>query len=189
MAAAGAVLVYVGIKGVGIREGLRTFGAGKLPESQGGAGGAIAAAESERNGAGGTAGTRAAEGAVVGAGPHAEIARAALGHRSEVYSQARRNDPGFSDCSSFVGKALTDVGIKPPSPSVTGSYLVWPKLKRIKREEIQAGDLLCGTGHIAIALDNATAIGQQRTGVNVRVGPIDDIMYGNPGWFPQRYIG
>lgn len=189
MAAAGAVLVYVGIRGVDFRTGLRTFGTGKLPTSQGGSGGAIAAAEAERRGAGGTAGTRTADGAVVGSGPHPEFARAALARRGETYSQGKRWQTGFSDCSSFVGKVLKDNGIEPPAGSVTGSYLVWTKLKRITRAEIGAGDLLCGTGHIAIALDNATAIGQQREGVNVRVGPIDDIMYGNPGWFPQRYVG
>jgi hypothetical protein len=55
--------------------------------------------------------------------------------------------------------------------------------------EIQAGDLLCGSGHIAIALSPTTAIGQQRSGVNVRTGSLADIMYGQPGWVPRRYIG
>jgi len=124
-----------------------------------------------------------------GAGPWPELVTAALKHRTEKYSQAKRWKDGFSDCSSFIGKSLIEVSVKPPGSSVTGSYLTWSKLKTIARSEIGAGDLLCGVGHIAIAIDADRAIGQQRPGRDVQIGPIDQIMFGQQGWHPRRYTG
>ena len=118
----------------------------------------------------------------------ARLLAAAMTHRNEKYSQARRWETGYSDCSSFVGKSLKDVGVTPPSGSVTGSYLVWTKLKTVSRDDIQAGDLLCGPGHIAIAVSPTQAIGQQNGRVNVQVGPIASIMSGQ-SWNPRRYTG
>lgn len=117
------------------------------------------------------------------------LATAALTHRDELYSQAKRWQPGFSDCSSLVGKSFKDIGIPPPGASVTGSYLTWSKLRTVSKSDIQTGDLLCSAGHIAIALSPTTAIGQQNSRRNVQVGSIDDIMYGQGSWYPRRYIG
>lgn len=117
------------------------------------------------------------------------IAAAAANHKAERYSQVKRWDPGFSDCSSFVGKTLKDAGITPPGGSVTLSYLTWGRLKTVSRDAIQTGDLLCGPGHIAIALSPTYAVGQQNSRQNVRVDTIDNIMWGQSGWVPRRYVG
>lgn len=117
------------------------------------------------------------------------LAAAAVTHRNEKYSQAKRWADGFSDCSSFVGKSLKDVGITPPGGSTTVSYRTWTALKTVSRDEIQTGDILSGPGHVAIALDSTRAIGQQNGRQNVRVDAIDSIMFGQPGWVPRRYVG
>jgi hypothetical protein len=183
VATAGGLLVYAGFTGTNPIEALRQVsgGAPKPVDSAGAADPAqssySAATAAYLTAAGGAAGT------------HPEIARAALAHSHEIYSQAKRWQAGYSDCSSFVGKSLKDCGITPPGASVTLSYRTWRQLRTISMGEIQAGDLLCGSGHIAIALSPTTAIGQQRSGVNVRTGSLADIMYGQPGWVPRRYIG
>lgn len=182
MAAVGGLLAYIGIKGIGLREGLRTFAGGSLPQPQAGSSGAVAAAAA-------TLGGSTTAGTPVGAGAHPEIATAAIARKSEQYSQAKRWQDGYSDCSSFVGKCLKDNGITPPGASVTGDYLLWSKLQKVPRDQVGAGDLLCGVGHMAIALDNTNAIGQQNSRDNVQIAPIDNIMYGQPGWYPQRYVG
>lgn len=119
----------------------------------------------------------------------AALIAAVMAHRDEKYSQARRWSAGFSDCSSIIGKALKDIGITPPGASTTLNYRAWSKLKTVPRDAIQPGDFLCGSGHIAIALDSQRAIGQQNPRQNVRIDAIDSIMYGQPGWVPRRYIG
>lgn len=185
MATAGGVLLYAGFQGLNPLEALKDITSGKTkalePSSVSftndptnlGQGGGIVQAGFESGGS--DIGNR--------------IAAATANHKNEKYSQARRWQPGYSDCSSFVGKCLKDVGITPPGGSVTGSYLVWSKLRTVSKSAIQAGDLLCGPGHIAIALSPTTAIGQQNGRQNVRVDSIENIMWGQPSWSPRRYRG
>jgi hypothetical protein len=103
------------------------------------------------------------------------------------YSQARRWDTGYSDCSSFVGKGLRSIGITPPGASVTGSYLTWGQLRTVPRSEVGAGDLCVNAGHMIVATSNSDGIGQQNSRSNVRRGPIESLM---PGPFTcLRYVG
>lgn len=183
LATAGGVLLYAGFQGLDPVQALKDITSGKTKELQPsnvsfvndptslGQGGGVIAADYGGSGVGG------------------KIVAAAMTHRSERYSQARRFQDGYSDCSSFVGKALKDVGITPPAGSVTGSYLAWNKLKTVPKSQIQPGDLLCGPGHIAIAVSSTTAIGQQNGRQNVRVDDIDSIMWGQSYWRARRYIG
>lgn len=187
LATAGGVLIYAGFQGKNPVEALKDITSGKTaalePTSvnfvndptqlgQAGGGGGVIAAST-----GGGSATGAA------------IVAAAMNHRGERYSQARRWQSGYSDCSSFVGKALKDAGITPPSGSVTGSYRVWNKLKTVPRASIQAGDILSGSGHVAIAINATQAIGQQSSRTNVRIDTIDNIMFGQVGWVARRYMG
>lgn len=177
VATLGGILVYAGFAGTNPLQALRAVSGGKPAP-------VVDHPTQEQSGfitSGGSSG--------LAGGAHPEIAQAALAHASEVYSQAKRWQPGYSDCSSFVGKSLKDVGITPPGASVTMSYRTWRSLTTIPRAQVGAGDLLCGTGHIAIALNATTAIGQQRSGVNVQVDSIDRIMFGQTGWVPRRYTG
>jgi len=187
LATAGGVLLYAGFQGQNPVQALKDITAGKTkalepgtvsftndPTSLGSGGGAVPAGWS---------------GGGAGSGIGARIVAAAMTHRGERYSQTRRWQSGYSDCSSFVGKALKDVGITPPGGSVTGSYLVWGKLKTVSRDAIQAGDILCSPGHVAIAVSPAQAIGQQSSRTNVKLDSIENIMWGNPSWVPRRYVG
>jgi cell wall-associated NlpC family hydrolase len=185
LASAGGVLLYAGFQGQSPLEALRDITSGKTkaletdpvtftndPSNLGQGGSGVFAAVY-----GGTSG-----------GIGGRIAAAAMNHKNERYSQAKRWQTGYSDCSSFVGKALKDCGITPPGGSTTLSYSTWSKLRTISRDKIQTGDILCGPGHVAIALDGTRAIGQQSSKRNVRVDAIDSIMFGQPSWVARRMM-
>lgn len=187
LATAGGVLLYAGFQGVDPLQALKDITSGKTkalkptqvsfandPTSIGMGGGGVMAV-----GLGGGGGSE------VGA----RIAAATQRHKHEKYSQARRWQSGYSDCSSFVGKCLKDVGITPPGASLTYSYMTWSKLRTVSRAQIQAGDILCSGGHVAIALSPTTAIGQQNGRQNVKTDSITNIMWGQAGWVPRRYVG
>jgi cell wall-associated NlpC family hydrolase len=187
LATAGGVRLYAGFQGQNPIEALKDITSGKTkalepssvsftndPSNLGQGGGIIPA-----NWTGGGGGSEIGQ----------RLVAAAMTHRNEKYSQARRWQAGYSDCSSFVGKSLKDIGITPPGGSVTGSYRAWSQLRTVSREAIQAGDILCGPGHVAIAISNTQAIGQQSSRTNVKVDSIENIMYGQPSWVPRRYVG
>lgn len=188
MAGAAALLIYAGFQGVDPLTALRDVATGKPKGLADRAAMHEALYEGLGSSGGGTGGgiTQASLGAV--SGPHPEIVQAAGQYAQDVYSQGRRWQAGYSDCSSFVGKALKACGIAPPGASTTSSYLAWRKAKPISRAQIGAGDFLVSSGHMAIAINNATAIGQQRKGVNVQVGPISQVMWGQ-SWVALRYTG
>lgn len=187
LATAGGVLLYAGLQGLNPLEALKDITQGKAkglePRTVSFVNDPSVRAPAAAGG-GGIAQTSTGGGSGIGA----RIVAAAQAHAGEKYSQARRWQQGYSDCSSFVGKALKDVGITPPGGSVTGSYLTWSRLTTVPKSQIQAGDLLCGSGHIAIALSPTTAIGQQNGRQNVRSDLIASIMYGQT-WVPRRYVG
>jgi cell wall-associated NlpC family hydrolase len=188
MAGAAALLIYAGFQGTDPLTALRDVATGK-PK---GVGGGVREALFEGVSLGGSGGGGGvAQASLSGAsisGPHPEFVRAANAYAGDVYSQARRWQAGFSDCSSFVGKALKDCGVTPPGASTTSSYLAWRKAKPIPKSAIGAGDFLVSSGHMALAINATTAIGQQRKGVNVKVGPISEIMWGQ-SWVALRYTG
>src|SRR5688572_4117385 len=102
----GGLLVYAGFKGTNPVEALRDIASGTpsgiTPRNDG----LQAAASSYRPG-GAVSGTS-------GAGAGNALVDAARTYASDRYSQARRWQEGYSDCSSFVGKALKIIGITPP---------------------------------------------------------------------------
>lgn len=185
LASAGGVLLYAGFQGQSPLDALKDITSGKTKALTPGRVSFVNDPTSLGQGAGGAV----AAGWEGGSGVGAQLVAAAMTHRAEKYSQARRWQSGYSDCSSFVGKSLKDIGITPPGGSVTGSYLAWTKLRTVSRDAIQPGDLLCGPGHIAIAISSSQAIGQQNGRSNVQVGPIEKIMFGQPSWVPRRYTG
>lgn len=135
----------------------------------------------------------------VGTGPLPALPTAALSFIMDQYSQAKRNQTGFSDCSSFVGKSFRAIGITPPGGSTTGEYLVWKKLKKIPISEAGAGDLLVNSAHMAIVFNPngslgggkyaPVAIGQQNTQSDVRIDSFANIMYGTGAYICLRYTG
>lgn len=190
LATAGGVLVYAGLRGESPLVALRDIASGKPPalSAVSGAPGQVGAAAGSAAAAG-LAAASAARG--VGAGSLSGLPNVlASQFGGDRYSQARRWDPGFSDCSSFVGKGLKAMGITPPGASVTTDYLAWTALGKIDRSQVGPGDLLVSTSHMACAIDVNTAIGQQNPRRNVRVGPIEsDIMFGTGSFLCLRYLG
>lgn len=189
MAAGAALLIYAGFQGTDPLTALRDVATGKpkgladraamhqaLYEGIGMPG-------AEGSGSGVTQASLTA-----GAGPHPEFVTAAGDFVHDLYSGPRRWQTGYSDCSSFVGKALKKAGVTPPGTSTTSSYLTWRKCVPISRGEIGAGDFLVSPGHMAIALDNSNAVGQQNERRNVQFGPISQIMWGQ-SWVALRYTG
>lgn len=196
VAAAGGVLMYAGFQGMNPLEALREITSGQSKALSGSQASFVHDA-SAHTVTGGSMGGLGAGGGVVAASyitgtasaTGKALAQAALNHQNEKYSQAKRWQTGYSDCSSFVGKAFKDIGIAPPGGSVTGSYLTWSKLKTVSKSSIQTGDILCSAGHVAIALSPTTAIGQQNARRNVEIGPISSIMANTGSWYPRRYVG
>lgn len=189
MAGVAALLIYAGFQGTDPLTALRDVATGKpkgLAERA-----AMHEALYEGVGTGSTTGGGAAQASLSGvsvSGPHPEFVTAAGHHADELYSSARRWKDGYSDCSSFAGKALKDCGITPPGASTTSSFLAWRKLSPVARSQIGAGDFLVSSGHMAIAINSTTAIGQQNSRSNVQVGPISQVMWGQ-SWVALRYTG
>lgn len=190
MAGAAALLVYAGFQGVDPLTALRDVATGKPKGLAEKASAHEALYEGTgSSGAGGDSG--AAQASLSGtavSGPHPDFVRAAGTFADDLYSQARRWQAGYSDCSSFVGKALKACGVTPPGASTTSSYLSWRQAKPIARAQIGAGDFLVGSGHMAMAVNSTTAIGQQNGRQNVQVGPFSQIMWGQ-SWVALRYSG
>lgn len=182
---AGAVLAYAGFTDQNPLQALRSITSGN-PAPVGSSrvdaaslpSGTAAAAVS---GALDAASLRAASGA------GAPLVAAASRRRGERYSQARRWSDGFSDCSSFVGKAFKDIGVAPPPLSTTWTYLAWPKLSKVDRSAVGAGDLCVNTTHMIICVDARIGIGQQNTRDNVQVDTIEELMAGTGTFVCLRY--
>lgn len=118
-----------------------------------------------------------------------QLVQALMQFKDDHYSESARNVPGYSDCSSFVGKGLRAIGITPPGGSTTTDYLLAPDWGFISRSELQAGDICVNASHMVVAMDGENAIGQQNPTRNVATGPIDDMMYGTGGFVCKRYKG
>lgn len=192
MAGAGLLLIYAGFRGATPLDALRDVSGGKPAGVQDQSGVHEALFEgvslSPGGGSGSGAGGVAQASFSAGAGAHPEFVEAAKAFVGDQYSQARRWQKGYSDCSSFVGKALKRAGVKPPGGSTTTSYLAWSKAKPVPKSQIGAGDFLVSSGHMALAINNRYAVGQQNGRQDVQVGPISQIMWGQ-NWTALRYTG
>lgn len=169
----GAVLAYAGFRGVSPLQALKDIASGDPPSIEG-----------KRYLRGRIDPSSASAGSSTNS-----LVQAAMAFKNDQYSQGRRWQEGYSDCSSFVGKALKKIGITPPGGSTTWSYLSSPQWRKIARSEAQAGDLAVNATHMAIFIDNATGIGQQNPRRNVQSGPIDELMSGTGGYTCLRYVG
>lgn len=116
------------------------------------------------------------------------LPRAAEQFANDVYSQTNRWGTGYSDCSSFVGKALKAIGVKPPAGSTTGSYLASSDWKKVPEASVQPGDLAINFNHVVICYGGGYAIGQQNPRVNVQRGKVGDLMSGTGPFFYLRYV-
>lgn len=179
LTAGGALLIFAGIRGINPAEALREVASGKT-------GPLSTPARLDDSVGGGT--TYASDSGAGAAGAHPEIADATSRFRGDKYSQARRGQAGYSDCSSFTAKSMRAAGIEVGNLTTTG-FMAWSGLKRISKGEIGRGDLLINHTHMAIALDGTHAIGQQNTRRNVATGTFEAIMMNTGPWSAYRYVG
>jgi cell wall-associated NlpC family hydrolase len=167
VATAGGLLVYAGLRGQNPAESLREISTGKVsPLPDGGLRASTAAV-----------GSVAAAGTVGAAG--GSVAAAAQKYRADKYSQLRRTRPGWSDCSSFCDKILTDVGIQPPVKwAATSNFRSSSQWVRVELADTQPGDVAINSHHMVMitASGGSAAIGQQNPRTNVRTGTVRELM-------------
>lgn len=124
------------------------------------------------------------------AGPlAARISAAAATYKGDRYSQPRREQSGWSDCSSFCDKILTDCGVPPPVKwASTANYRLSSTWKKIPADEAQPGDVAVSSHHMVMVTGpgGSTAIGQQNPRTNVREGSVASLM-GSQTYSYYRY--
>lgn len=173
----GAVLIYAGFRGVSPLQALRETAGGSPPPVASQSTPPLVSQQSGLN----SGDTR-----------RAAVVAATQKYVGDVYSQARRREPGYSDCSSFVDKALRDVGIAPPfSPwANTANYRMSPEWRTIPANQALPGDIAIAVGHMVLitAPGGAAGIGQQRPGVNVRIGDMRTL-FGSQSFVFKTYTG
>lgn len=165
VASLGAVLVYAGFRGVSPLQALRDAAGGKPPPVKGNPTQPIGTQPGSISPPSSSGLTDARRGAVVAA---------AQKYAKDQYSQLQRRQPGYSDCSSFVDKALRDAGIAPPGDSWanTTNYRFASDWYEIPAAEADAGDIALSASHMVLitAPGGDAGIGQQRPFVNVKTG-------------------
>lgn len=184
-AAAGGLLVYAGFRGQTPAAALRAVAGGK-PEALSDQGAQLVGATAADVAAGaGVAAGVAGAGAAGGAG----VLAAAQRYIGDKYSQARRTQPGWSDCSSFADKVLTDVGIPPPVKwASTANYRISGEWVTIPLSQARPGDIAVNSHHMIVITGQggSSAIGQQNPRVNVRTGTVDQLI---DNYQVKRYVG
>ena len=95
----------------------------------------------------------------------------ALTHLGWPYSQARRNEDGYADCSSFVSRAYRDSGAIPnlyprgSNAPVTGTFRQVPWMHKIPYSQVKPGDLVePHPGHVAMQLADGYKVHTNQTG-------------------------
>jgi cell wall-associated NlpC family hydrolase len=182
LVAAGGVLVYAGFTSQNPLAALKNVSSGKPTPVRNQPG--VDSASFASTGAGGIA--RAIDVGPGGGIPN--LPQACARFSGDRYSQVRRWQDGYSDCSSFVGKGLKLLGIKPPGASTTGAYLASREWKQVPSTSVQPGDLAISLNHVVVCLGSGKAIGQQNPKVNVQTGKVDDLMIGNKPFIYIRYM-
>lgn len=170
----GATLVYAGFRGVSPLQVFKEVSGGKLePVTGKPTTDPVAGVPSLPSG--------------FGDSRRAAVVAAAQKYTGDIYSQPKRAQPGYSDCSSFVDKALRDAGIKPPmNPwANTALYRISPEWKKIPASEVQPGDIAISSAHMVLitAAGGTSGIGQQKPKVNVRTGNMATLFGSQTYWF------
>jgi hypothetical protein len=117
------------------------------------------------------------------------VMTAANKYIGDKYSQLRREQPGYSDCSSFADKVLSDIGIPPPTKwAATSNYRASGHWKTIPQSEAGPGDIAISSHHMVVVASGqgAQAVGQQNPRVNVRTGSVASLM-GSQSYVYKRY--
>ena len=188
MLVAGGVLVYSSLKNATVADTLRALIQGKpvIGSDVGSLGRSLQAASAEVGavvGASSTAPTNSADAIVTAAKKY-------LG-APYVFGAA---GPTTFDCSGFVNWVLGHDLHLPIPGSATGTYsghgpttydyYGWSGAVTVPNSQQQAGDLVCWTGHIGIAVDSQNFINAPHTGAVVRI----DKVWGPPAPLIRRLV-
>lgn len=178
VASFGAVLVYAGFRGVSPLQALRDVAGGKPPPAKGKPTSPISTSPTSSSGL--TDPRRAA------------VVAAAQKYVKDQYSQLQRRQTGFSDCSSFVDKALKDAGIQPPGDpwANTANYRASGDWPTIEAAQVDVGDIAISISHMVLitAKGGTSGIGQQRPFVNVKTGDMRTL-FGSQVYVFKTYKG
>jgi len=184
VATVGGILVYAGFRGVNPLEALRDVASGKPP--------AVESSNAGLDDSGG--GTQ--ERFIARRGSGAALAQAAHEFQNDRYSQARRHSAGYSDCSSFVSKAMKRAGMTPPTIDTTAGFYTTKLFKTIPLSQADAGDIVISAtvatvgAHMIIVTGPGKGIGQQNAKSNVQEGTIKDLMSRTRyKYVARRYVG
>jgi hypothetical protein len=183
LVAAGGVLVYAGFTSQNPLAALKSVSSGKPTSVRDQPG--IDSASFVSTSGGGIASVAYANVGTGGGLP--SLPRACEQFAGDRYSKAMRWANGYSDCSSFVGKGLKLIGVKPPAGSTTGSYLASREWKQVPASSVQAGDLAIAMNHVVVCYGSGYGIGQQNPRSNVQKGTVDSLMIGNKPYIYLRY--
>jgi cell wall-associated NlpC family hydrolase len=163
--------MYAGFRGISPAQALRDVAGGKPPAVVG------SPVTLEPSGDVVSAG-----GASPPSGLRARVVAGAQANSGDTYSQPKRRQPGYSDCSSFVDKALQSAGIKPPGSAWanTANFRLAGDWTTIPLAATQPGDIVVNSHHMILitGAGGSSAIGQQKTGVNVRTGSASSLITG-----------
>jgi cell wall-associated NlpC family hydrolase len=175
---AGSILIWSGIKGWSVLGTIGDVISGKAPNQE-------AVYSLSDPGA-------PTNDALVGGATGSAISDDALKYQGHAYNYG--GAPGTNgespwDCSSFcnwvVGHDM-HMAIPGYSPGQyngsvhgppTGSWGIWPGLRRLSRSDVQAGDLIVWAGHMGIAISNSHMVSALDPKHGTEVTPIDG--YGN----------
>jgi hypothetical protein len=174
LAAVGGILVYAGFKGLSPVGALRDVSGGKPT-------GVIDKATDLGSFEAGTI--------AGGVAATASVSAVAAKYASDKYSQAKRTQVGWSDCSSFCDKILSDMGISPPTKwAATANFRISPNWVNVPLADTKPGDIAINGHHMVMitAAGGTSAIGQQNPRVNVRTGTVRDLMSND--YVCKRYV-
>jgi len=175
---AGMIFAYSGFRGSSPRDVLRSLSSGSAPSVS-----RTASFDTSNSSTAGITNASLSTSGTIGA----QLLSALGKYQNDQYSQAKRAQPGYSDCSSWIGKGLRDIGVKVPGGlPITTFYMVWTGLVTVPKNQIQQGDILVSPTHMAIATSSTTAVGQQNPRDNVKADTIANIMYGTT-WIARRF--
>lgn len=177
----GAVLVWSGIRGWSVMATLGSIITGVQPSNE------VTIPLSNPTTVDGVETIGVAPSAVSGSGIGAAVAAEGLRHQGHAYrfgGSPGRDGRNAWDCSSFVNYVIA-VKLGRPIPGykagkytgtshgpTTGNWAVWPGLTRVKRTEVQAGDILVWVGHMGIAINNTQMINAENPKNGTRIATI-----------------
>jgi hypothetical protein len=184
MATSGAVLAYAAFSDQGLLEAIKSIASGK-PKAIGTTGRFYA-----RTSASSVDDSAAAE---FGESSDASFNALVIGvskFKSDRYSQAKRHQTGYSDCSSWVAKGMRSVGYDAPIPDNTLGFMRSKDWRTVSAKSAKRGDIIVNAAHMAVYLGDGKAVGQQNPSSNVRTGTVSSIMSGTGGSYQyMRYVG